>query len=161
MSQRGVKKSPEADGIPIDVTGTDLTATEVGPAIRELAATVGVSASPGFQFGRSGNVTQGTWLQVVGGVPSNQAGITVALTNPVVTNIYVASQDIDTYQIEVFEHEGNEVNLAFLDFIQITASRGGSFSVNISVTEGRQLGVRINNGSAKNLNVGLQLQGSI
>lgn len=153
--------NPNAESVPFDGTGTDLLSTEVGPAIRELAETVGVSASPGFQFGRSGNLPSNTWLGVVGGVPSNKAGITVALSNPIITQIFVASEEIDTYDVEVFEHEGNEVNLTSLGTVSIVASRSGSFSVSFSVTSGRQLACKIINGSAKNCNVGLQLQGSV
>lgn len=156
-----IYKSPEADSIPFDVGTTDLTEEQVGPAIRELAATVGVSASPGFNFGKSANVSVGTWLQVTGGVPSNRAGITVALAGPTITNIYIANEDISTFDIQVYEHEGNEVNLTALGSpISVTAARSATAAVSIPVTSGRQLAVRLVSGSAKNLNVGLQLSGS-
>jgi hypothetical protein len=155
------EKSPHSEHIPFDNDGTDLLSTETGPAIRELAETVGASASPGFQFGRSGNLANNTWLNVVGSVPSNRAGITVALSNPVITNVYVASEDADTYDVAIYEHEGDETNLTLLGSVSIVASRSEVFTVLISVTEGRQLACRITNGSAKNCNVGLQLQGSV
>jgi len=160
MSTRRGTATQTADSQPFDPGTTDLTSTETGPAIRELATTVGVSASPGYQYGRSGTVTQGTYLNVVGGVPSNRAGITVALTNPVITQVYVACQDLDTFQVEIFEHDGNEQNIQYKGFVQMTNQRAGTFTVNIPITSGRQLATRTNFGTCKNLNVGLQLQGS-
>lgn len=152
---------PEADSVPFDGTGTDLLSETTGEAIRELAATVGVSASPGFNFGKSANVSVGSWLQVTGGVPSNRAGITVALNNPTITQIYIANEDVSTFTITVYEHEGNEINLTVLGSVNVVSARSGSFGVSFPITSGRQLAVRLTAGSAKNLNVGLQLQGNV
>lgn len=146
-----------AENIPFDNTGTDFDSTDVQNALTE----VGASASPGFNFGRSANVGAGTWLQVVGGVPSNKAGITVALSNAEVKEIYIANEDLSTFDITIYEHEGNEINLTSLGTVSVTSARSASFSVAYTVTTGRQLAVRLTSGSAKNLNVGLQLSGSV
>lgn len=161
MSQRGVVKSPDGDSVSFDPTGTDLISETTGEAIRELAATVGVSASPGFNFGRSGNLTATTWLQVTGSVPSNRAGITVALNNPEVTQIYIANENVSTFNITVYEHEGDEVNLTALGTVNVVSTRSATFDVSYMVTSGRQLAVAITSGAAKNLNVGLQLKGNV
>ena len=152
--------NPNSESIPFDPTGTDLTEEQVGPAIRELAATVGVSASPGFQFGRAGNLNDGTYLYTVGGVPSNRAGITVALDNPVITAVYVANQNISTFDIQIFQHDGNEAGITFVGTVSIVNARSGTFAVNFPLIKGRQLATRVNFGSARNCNVGLQLQGN-
>lgn len=146
-----------ATQVPFDNTGTDFTAENVQDALVE----VGASASPGFNFGRSANVGTGTWLLVTGSVPSNRSGITVALSNAEVKEIYVANQDVSTFDITVYEHEGDETNLTSLGTVSITSSRSASFAVSYTVTTGRQLAVRLTSGSAKNLNVGLQLSGSV
>ena len=160
MSDFIVKPTPgiESDFNP---SGTDLIATDVESAIKELAATVGVSASPGFSFGRSGNNSNGTWLLVTGSVPSNRAGITVALSNPVITQVFIANENINTFDITIFEHEGDEINLTSLGTVSVVASRSATFDVNFPLTSGRQLAVQITSGSARNVNVGLQLQGSV
>lgn len=158
---RAIFKSPTDDSIPFDPGTTDLTSDSVGDAIRELAATVGVSASPGFNFGRSGNNSSGTWLQVTGSVPSNRAGITVALTNPEITQVYIANENISTFDVGIYEHEGDEVNLTLLGTVSVVSARTGTFAVSISVTSGRQLATRITSGTSRNCNVGLQLKGSI
>jgi len=148
---------PQAEDVAFDNTGTDFTATTVQEALVEA----GASASPGFNFGRSANVSAGTWLLVTGSVPSNRAGITVALSNAEVKEIFVANQDISTFDISVYEHEGDEINLTLLGTVSVINARSASFSVTYTVTTGRQLAVRLTSGTAKNLNVGLQISGSI
>lgn len=161
MSRGPIYQSPESESIPFDNSGSSLTEEQVGPAIRELANTVGVSASPGFNFGRSANVGNNTWLLVTGSVPSNKAGITVALNNPEITQIYIANEEINTFDITIYEHEGDEVNLTSLGTVSVVNKRSDSFPVSYTVTSGRQLAVRVTSGSAKNLNVGLQLKGNV
>lgn len=149
--------SQVADSVPFDNTGTDFEATTVQEALVEA----GASASPGFNFGRAANVGVGTWLQVTGSVPSNRAGITVALNNAEIKEIFIANQDIATFDISVYEHEGDEINLTLLGTVSISSARSDSFSVSYPVTTGKQLAVRLTSGAAKNLNVGLQISGSI
>jgi hypothetical protein len=119
-----------------------------------------VSASPGFTWGRSGNVTNSTWL-LNDTVPSNKAGRTVSLSAPSITQVFVASEDVDTYDINIYEHEGAEVNLTLLTTVNIVAARTATFNIDVPMTSGRQLAVRVVNGSAKNIVVGTQLAGGI
>jgi len=155
------KFGTDADAVSFDPEATGLTSETSGEAIRELSATVGVSASPGFNFGRSGNSSTNTWLTVTGSVPSNKAGITVALQNPEITQVFIANETISTFDISVYEHEGDEVNLTLLDTVSVVAARSASFAVSVAVTQGRQLATRVTSGSAKNVNVGLQLKGNV
>lgn len=148
---------PNAEDIAFDNTGTDFAAATVQEALVEA----GASASPGFNFGRAANVGAGTWLLVTGSVPSNRAGITVALSNAEVKEVYVANQDISTFDISIYEHEGDEINLTLLGTVSVVAARSASFTVSYSVTTGRQLAVKLSSGSAKNVNIGLQISGSI
>lgn len=156
MSRGRHDNSQVASSVPFDNEGTDFESDNVQDALTEA----GASASPGFNFGRSGNAGTNTWLQVVGGVPSNKAGITVALTNAKIKSVYVANENISTFDITVYEHEGDEVNLTSLGTVSVTSSRSANFNVEYDVTTGKQLAVRVTSGSAKNVNVGLQLSGS-
>lgn len=142
-----------------DPTGTDLVSTLTGPAIRELRNKVSNSASPGFSFGKSGNIPNGTWLLRPGSVPSNKAGITVGFINPEILKIVTATENLDTYDITVYEHEGDEVNLTSLVTKSVVAARSSTFDVTISMTTGRQLAIKVTAGSAKNIGVDLQLGG--
>lgn len=161
MSTRRGSSTQTSENVPFDPQGTTLTETQIGPALRELANTVGVSASPGFSFGKSGNLSSGTFLDVTGSVPSNRAGITVALNNPEITQIFVANQDINTFTVSIYEHEGDEINLTLIGSVNIVSARSASFDVSFFVTSGKQLAARITAGSAKNLTVGLQLKGNV
>ena len=130
-------------------------------AIDELCEVVSVSASPGYSFGRSGNLPNNTWLYRTGSVPSNRTGITVGFVNPVITKITVANENINTFDITLYEHEGDEVNLTSLGTVSIIASRSAEFNVNFPMTQGRQLSARVTSGSAKNVGVDVQLSGTI
>lgn len=149
-----------ADAVEYDNGLSGLTATNVQDAIDEISTTVGVSASPGFTWGRSGNIVSGTWLNN-DEVPSNKAGRTVALTSPIITQVFVANEDVNTFDIGLYEHQGNEVGLTLLGTVSVVAARSAVFTVSISATSGRQLATRISSGTAKNLVIGVQLKGSV
>ena len=142
-----------------DPTGTDLVSIKTGPAIRELFQQVGQSASPGFSWGRSGNLSTSTWLRNEG-VNSNRSGRTVTFNTPEINRIFTSTEDLDTYTITIYEHEGDQINLTALTTLSVVASRtGDSGNISIPVTSGRQLAIRITSGTARNLVVGATLSG--
>ena len=154
-----MKKSPHSEHIPFDADTTSLVSTETGPAIRELSETVNTSASPGFGFGKGGNVNSGAYLYCEG-VPSNVSGRYVYINSATVTRVFISVQNASTFDIEVFHHDGNEVNLTSLGTVSVVSSTGGEFSVSWSVPSQKQIAMRIVNGSAKNAVGGLELQGT-
>jgi len=147
MGQKGVTKSQVAEEIPFDNTSNGFVSEDVQAAIEEI----GASASPGFSFGRNGNLSQNTWLRRPGNVPSNRAGVTLDIANPVITRISAANRNVETYDIEIYEHEGNQVNLTLLTTVTVTAATSQSFSVSVPATEGRQLAVRLGSSSTGNV----------
>ena len=162
MSRRD-EYDPVAFSIPFDPDNSPecgLTKENVQEIIEELCLKTQTSASPGFSFGRSGNLASNTWLQNET-VASNRSGRWVYINNAVITHIYVANEDIDTFDVSVYYHEGDEVNLTFVGSVTLTAARGGDFVTSFAVPTGKQLAVRITNGSAKNAVVGLELNGSV
>jgi hypothetical protein len=153
----------EIQNQPFDPSGTDLTETTIGGAIKETITIVGASASPGFSFGRSGSLSQNTWLRRVGDVPSNRAGVTLDIGNPVVTRVSCANRNVETYDVEIYEHEGNSANLTLLGTVTVTNATSDSFSVNFPATQGRQLAVRLGStatGNVRDLGVDVTLQGN-
>lgn len=150
-----------AETVPFDNDTNGFVSEDVQGAIEELSNTVNVSASPGFGFGRSGNVSANTWLLRTGNVPSNKTGVTMGINTPLVIRIDVGSEDIDTFDVEIYEHEGDEVNLTLLGSVSVVTTRTASFAVSWAATTGRQLAVKIVNGSAKNPGVDLNLSGTI
>lgn len=128
--------------------------------IQESAASIPI-ASPGFTFGRSGNIPVNTWLQNEG-VPSNKAGHVIKVEDGLIESISVANEDISTFDISVYWHEGNEVNLTLITTVSIVASRTGQFFLdNVSAPEGKQLAAIVSSGSAKNLVVDMIIKGTI
>jgi len=142
-----------------DNSTNGFVSTNVQGAIEELNDTVITSASPGFSFGRASNVNSGTWLQCET-VPSNKAGRFVYISSPVVEKIFVSSENVSTFDISIYHHEGDEINLTLVDTVSIVSSRGGTFTINLSVPSNVQLALRVTSGSARNLVCGLELSGN-
>ena len=144
-----IKKSPHAASIP----------TDSSLSVQEELDTISLSASPGFGFGKGGNVASNAYL-LCEGVPSNISGRYVYVNSAVVTRVFISVQNAGTFDIEVFHHDGNETNITSLGTVSVVASTGGEFTVNWAVTTGKQMAMRIINGSAKNAVGGLELQGT-
>jgi hypothetical protein len=161
MSSRRGSSTQTAKSTPFknDVAQIDGNPKEVQTAIENLANDVSTSASPGFSFGRASNVNNGTWL-LCETVPSNKSGRFVYINSAVVETIFVSSEDVATYDLEIWYHEGDSVNATLLDTISVVSSRGGSFSVGQSVPTNKQLAIKLVNGSAKNVVAGLELSGT-
>lgn len=139
-----------------DNTGTGFQSDNVQDALTEI----GASASPGTSWGSPGNNSTNTWL-LNEAVPSNKVGRVIFINNPTISQIFTGSENLDTYDLSVYEHEGNEINLTLLTTVSVTASRAEFFSVNIPATQGRQLACRITSGSAKNIVAGCIVKGSV
>ena len=154
-----IYKSEVAKSVPFDNDTNGFNSDNVQDAIEEI----GASASPGFSFGRNGALSQNTWLRRPGNVPSNRAGVTVSINNPIVTGVACANRNVETYDVEIYEHEGNEVNLTLLGTVTVTPATSDTFTVNFPVTQGRQLAVRLGStatGNVRDLGVDLILVGN-
>lgn len=152
--------SSVAESVPFDNENNGFTSDNVQDAIQEI----GASASPGFSFGRSGTLSNNTWLRRPGNVPSNRAGITVSISNPKIVKVSCSNRNIETYDIRIYEHDGNQVNLTLLGTVSVNSARGGIFDVDIAVTEGKQLAVRLGptfTGNVRDLGVDLVLKGDV
>lgn len=142
-----------------DNSSNGFLSDNVQDAIEEINDTVVSSASPGFSFGRASNINAGTWLQCET-VPSNKAGRYVYITVPVIERLFVSNENISTFTIEIYEHEGDEVNLTLLSAHTVTSARGGDFIVGVSATTGKQLALKLSSGNARNIVAGLELSGT-
>ena len=158
MAERD-KFTPVATQVPYDNTDSGLIAEDTKAAIDEIVQSVATSASPGFGFGKGGNIASGAYLECES-VPSNISGRYVYINDAIVTRVFISVQNAATFDIEVFYHDGNGVNNTSLGTVSLVASTGGEFSVSWSVPTAKQLAMRIVNGSAKNAVGGLELQGT-
>lgn len=151
--------NPVAASTPVDDTNLSYTADDVQEALEKQDNSVNSSASPGFSFGRASNVNSGTWLQCEG-VPSNKAGRYVYIQNGVVERVFVSNEQITTFDLSVYWHDGNEINLTLLGTVSIVAANGGEFAVSWPVPTGSQLAMQVSNGSGRNMVGGLELSGT-
>ena len=150
MQDIKIKHGPVANGIP----------TDSGNTVQEELDNLKNASSPAFSLGRPGNCPNGTWLYRTGSVPSNKTGIPVRTANPKIVGVSVGNENITSFDVEIYEHEGNEVNLTLLTTVNIVAARTATFNINVAATQGRQLAGKIVNGSAKNPGVDFELEGT-
>lgn len=134
-----------------------MVSKNVEDAILELLAKAGVSASPGFSFGRSGTVTTGAYL-TVDTVPSNITGRIVPI-NGNITKIFVGCENADTFTVGIQKRVG----AVYTDIatVSMVSSRKNTFSVSATVSIDDELCAYIKTGSARNVIVGLIIQGTI
>lgn len=149
----------DAEQEDFDPTGTDLTSTKTGPAIRELFNSGGNSASAGVIFGRASNTSATSWL-LNQGVVSNRTGVPLDINNPELVRISAGSENLDTYTLSIYEHEGDSINLTLLDTISVVSARNASKTTSINITPGRQLAVALTAGSARNVKATLSIKGN-
>lgn len=116
------------------------------------------SASPGFSFGRSGNVSSGAWLQCET-VPSNVTGRHVFLKGAKIKKIFVSNESANTFNIGIYEHDGTTYTL--LTTVSLTAERKKDFTVSIDITYNLELAMQVTSGSCKNVVAGFLIQGSL
>jgi hypothetical protein len=149
---------PDAIDIPFDNSSNGFISEDVQSAIEEVT----FSASPGFSFGRNGLVVVGTWLRRPGNVPSNRAGVTIPFSGGAISNIACSNQNIDTYTLGIYEHDGDLVNLSLLTTVTVTSARGDNFVLNVPVTQNKQIAVRLESStfsSVRDLGVDIIIRG--
>jgi len=127
---------------------------------------VATSASPGFSFGRANNVNAGTFLLRPGGPPSNQTGVTFGLYNGSLDVITVGTENLNTYSLNVWQHDGNFINPVLITSVNLVTTRAQTLVKGIDYTEinapirGKQFAVELATGSGRNPGVDLQLSGT-
>lgn len=154
-----VFKSQVAKTTPYDNNVSGLLSTDVNSAIDELTNTLAISASPGFTWGRSGNCTANTWL-LNDSVPSNTSGRRNFLTSASIKKIFVSVELAATFNIGVYEHTGAGTEV-LLHTANVVASRSADFTVNIPITTGKELAIRVLTSPCRNPQIGLIIKGSL
>lgn len=152
--------TPVARQVPFDNSTNGFTAINTQSAIEEIQASAIVSASVTFTWGRSGVTVSGTWL-LNESVPSNKAGRANVLNATQVVKFFSASEDLDTYTLELYEHEGDEIGLTLIHTLTVTASRtGNSGTISAAITSGKQLAIKLATGTARNIVCGIIPKGN-
>jgi len=125
--------------------------------IYELATKASVSASPGFTWGRSGNVTSG-WLQNET-VPSDITGRNFPLYNGELMQLSVANEGVNTFTLELYEHDGTTYTLKATMALVAQRSKVQTFS-GVTIAHDKEIGIKFASGSGKNIVVQAILKGS-
>ena len=128
------------------------------PRVVASGTTPGTSASPGFQFGRAGNVLAPTYLQVVATVPSNLASVIVPFDG-FITSIWSTNENDNTYELQVQER-GVGFNDLVGASISLVGERKKRVSVMVPVTNGWELLMQFRSGSGRNVQAGLIIEQS-
>jgi len=151
-------KTQDADDTPFDDTNVDFVAGDVQEAIEALEDKVDTSASPGFTWGKSGNVSAGAYL-LNDTVPSNLAGRIIPIGNGKIAEVFVACQDNATCILSVEKRSG--VSFIELLTISLTTQRNKVQAYTVSVSKGDELTTKVKTGSIKNPVIGIVIKGSL
>lgn len=149
--------------VPFDNTTNGFVSEDVQSAIEELKVIAANSASPGFTYGRSGNLPNSTWL-LNDTVPSNISGRINFLNDCFIKKIFIANQDLSIIKIGIYTHDGNQVNLTLVGTVTTLAQRSNFFDIALSVPISKQIAIRIEPDSlnpGKNMDIGLILKGTL
>jgi hypothetical protein len=157
MTKIRSRRIQDAESTDFDNSTNGFDSDNVQDAIEEI----GAAASPGFSFGRT-SANNGTWLRRVGQIPSNRTGVTIGIQNPIVTKVFVSNENVETYTVGIYEHDGDSINLVQLGTVSVSGARGDSFDVNFPTSTNKQLAVRVETvvGSVQNIGVDIILTGS-
>lgn len=154
--------TPIARSIPYDdqLLPTGL-GSDLQTAIDALYNRAVTSASPGYSFGRSGNLSGGAYL-LCETVNSNISGRWVYLNNATVQYVYASNELTTTWKLEVLHHLGSEASLTSLGTVTIVG-KGAAIAVLWSVPVNTQITVRVAEdtpNNPKNVVCGLELSGT-
>lgn len=148
-----------AETVPYDNSGSGLSATNVQQAIDAIYSTFSGLISPGFTWGRSGNIPAGTWLQN-DTVPSNITGRNFPFYNGQLVTIAVSNENTTTAVVELYAHD--KVTFTLLATLTLSAQKSKEQNyTGVSLTKGKELAVKIGSGSAKNIVVQLVIKGTL
>lgn len=135
------------------------------PAPCELVADK-LPASPGYSYGRPNNITTATFLFRPGGVPSNVTGVTFGLDNGSLDVIATGTGTVDTYTLNVYQHDGAFTAPTLIATASVTAQIEKVLVKDIDYTQlaplakNRQIAIEVvPTGTITNIGVDLQLSG--
>ena len=119
----------------------------------------GTSASPGFQYGRAGDVTAGTYLQVIANVPSSVSGLIVPFIG-VITRAFVTAENATTCGLKIQLRTDPGPVYTDLASLTLTAARKNDITLAVSVNNGDELVILLDTGTVRNVQVGLIIEQS-
>lgn len=152
----GFEKTQVCRAVPYDNAVSGMQAQNAQDAIDELR----FSSLPPFTWSRQGNTPANTWLQN-DTVPSNITGRWVYLYDAKFSTVFVANQNIATYTLSFYYHDGDSIGLTLIGSVTVTAARGGEFAVPWTVPRSKQIACRLTAGSVANIVAGSTMSGRL
>jgi len=118
-----------------------------------------VAASPGYIWSGQGNIPDGSYLDSEGN-PSNLVGLPVQTAKGKIRIMFYDSELISTYDLVLFKFPSPFTVLAT---VNVVASKSGLIILPSppSVTSADRLGMKIINGSVRNINAGCLIVGTL
>lgn len=151
----GPDNAPQKNSLELYFKGTRLFKMEDN-GVETPIESVGVPASPGFTWGRSGNTNTSTYLQN-DTVPSNVTGRLITFSNASIRKVLVANSQNSTVTITVQEHDG--VTYTDLASVSLVAERTKQQDFTTPITTGKMLAVKVTAGTCTDPVVGVILDG--
>jgi hypothetical protein len=153
---------PRSGEVPTEfVSGIPDDIDNVQEFLEYLLTLVGLSASPGFTWGRSGNIVAGAWL-LNDTVPSDRTGRTVFIYNGEAVQLFTSNEDISTYQLGLYEFDKNTSTYTQIAVIDVTNEYSNEVDLtDVYVTKGLELGIKVESGSGKNITCGVLMKGTL
>lgn len=117
-----------------------------------------IAASPGFTWGKSGNIGSGTYL-LNDTVPSNRTGRLVPTYDSIISEVLVAGEYGNTYTCTIAIEKRNGASFTELCTVSLSAERIKVESFSCLVAREDELAVKVKSGSIKNPVVGVIIKG--
>ena len=111
---------------------------------------IAANASPGYTWGRGNTNNLNQWLDATGSRPSNKTGVPFDLNNGKLIKFWIGNENLTDFEISLYSHEGDEINLTLLasfDIIAGSPARSQFFTIadfgDVDIPQGVQLAARI------------------
>ncbi len=118
---------------------------------------LGVSASPGFTWGRRGTISPPNAYLFNDRVLSHITGRLIKFTDAVLRKVLVTNSALSTCVFTIQEHDGT--TFTDLGTISLVAQRSNTVDFAVPITIGKELAIKVTSGSCKNPVVGVILDG--
>lgn len=133
----------------------------IDPITGQLVQTKGSGSSGGsgsdeIFMNRNKKVLANTWLLMYT-KPSSVRGKYID-SNKTIVGVNMTCSKLSTFDLEIYSHEGNLLNLTLIDTVSFTNTVQDSALINQAVASGVQVAIRLVNGVGRDVLVGMILE---
>lgn len=135
-------------------------ASESAPFVQ--GAYIVTPSSPNFSFSLPGAAAPGSWLNSEG-LDSSVCGVPILFSGGKVAEAVVMTSSEAAYDVGVYQHDGQGINLALLGQFSVTNGGEKIFPLSLSInydSPNVQLGIKVISGTPSDLRVSLIVRGN-